>query len=56
MPPLGKLQTKSRAEASVEMKRLYKQFINRTPGFTDIYRSYKPSNLNSLKIVNLKDY
>ena len=56
VPPLGKLQTKSRAEASVEMKRLYKQFINRAPGFTDIYRSYKPSNLSSLKIVNLKDY
>ena len=26
VPPLGKLQTRSRAEASVEMKRLYKQF------------------------------
>ena len=56
IPPLGKLQTKSRAETIVEMRRLYKQFINKTPGFTDIYRSYKPSNLSSLKIVNLKDY
>ena len=55
IPPTSKLgRPRSRSEAKVEMKRMYKKFIE--PRFSDIYRSYIPSNIKTLKIVNLKDY
>ena len=58
IPPIAKLQTRSRAESIVEMRRLYKRFVSPAgqKGFADVYRSYKPQHVDTLKIVNLKDY
>ena len=55
VPPTTKMsRPASRSEAKVEMKRMYKKFVG--PKFSCIYRSYSPSNIKTLKIVNLKDY
>ena len=48
------MMTGTTSEAKLEMKRMYKKFIG--PKFSHIYRSYTPTNIRTLKIVNLKDY
>ena len=55
LPPISKMsRLNSRSEAQVEMKRLYKNYVG--PKFNEIYRSYTPMNMKTIKIVNLKDY
>ena len=54
IPPLKRMQTQSKSEAKKETQRMYKKFVG--PKFGDIYRSYHPNNIKSIKIVNLKDY
>jgi|7_EtaG_2_1085326.scaffolds.fasta_scaffold18858_3 hypothetical protein len=54
IPPTTRMQTKSVSEAKKETQRMYKKFVG--PKFGDIYRSYYPANMKSIKIVNLRDY
>ena len=54
IPPLKRMQTKSKSEAKIETQRMYKKFVS--PKFSDTYRSYHSNKMKSIKIVNLKDY
>ena len=54
IPPMSRMQTKSKSESKVEKQRMYEKFIG--PKFGDFYRSYQPRQMRNIKIVNLKDY
>jgi hypothetical protein len=60
IPPTTKVsRPKSRSEKKVEMKRMYDKFIapgGKEHGYKGVYRSYKVTNIRTLKAVDLKDY
>ena len=52
IPSPLKLQTGSPSELRVEMGRMYKKFLKEP--YSDVYRSYKPDRMRSLKVVEIK--
>ena len=52
IPSPLKLQTGSPSEVRIEMGRMYKKFLKKP--YSDVYRSYKPNRMRSLKVVEIK--
>ena len=54
LPPLSKMETKSRSEALVEMKRMYKNKVKPLLRNISCYRTYDIRNISSLKAIKYK--